>query len=212
MQITGGKVSFKRSYQPEAYGSKGAEAELTFTLTEGEALEDKMVSTGAAVMQQVSDMLQAPRPAARTAPAAPTHAQLDQMIHDQHGPAAPSPEKPAPVTKPTTQRKMPDKKKPVATPSTDALGDVPQIRSNPENRVELDANGAPPGDKQLDDAPITDKDLGDMCNRAAGRLLTTHGAEASKKVRELIQKYAPRVAEIAADKRKAFKAELEALK
>jgi membrane protein involved in colicin uptake len=37
-QITGGKVSFKRSFQPEQYGSRGAEAELSFVVAEGEDL------------------------------------------------------------------------------------------------------------------------------------------------------------------------------
>ena len=37
-QITGGRVSFKRSFQPEQYGSRGAEAELSFSVAEGEDL------------------------------------------------------------------------------------------------------------------------------------------------------------------------------
>jgi hypothetical protein len=37
-QITGGRVSFKRQFQPEQYGSRGAEAELTFVVGEGEDL------------------------------------------------------------------------------------------------------------------------------------------------------------------------------
>jgi hypothetical protein len=37
-QISGGKVSFKRTFQPEQYGSRGAEAELSFVLAEGEDL------------------------------------------------------------------------------------------------------------------------------------------------------------------------------
>jgi hypothetical protein len=38
-QITGGKVTFKRAFQPEQYGSRGSEAELSFSMAEGDTLE-----------------------------------------------------------------------------------------------------------------------------------------------------------------------------
>lgn len=209
MNITGGRIIFGRTVQPAQYESKKSEVELAFTLAEGEELGTSLDIVGAQVQAKALELV-------GLRPSGLVVAKLAEIpiIHDQHGPAAP-----APVIEKTTTRKMPSKKKPdiavgdltTATPAQvhnaigDVLGDVPQIRKNPEDRKE-------PEQLELADAPITDKDLGDLCNRAAGRLLTTHGAEASKKVRELIQKYAPRVAEIAADKRKAFKAELEALK
>ena len=37
-QVTGGKVSFSRKFQPEQYGSRGAEAEISFIVAEGEDL------------------------------------------------------------------------------------------------------------------------------------------------------------------------------
>lgn len=198
--IIGGKVTFKT---PQGFEHKGAVVELSFdnendldraaALAQKKALE--MVGLSAA------GVIIPPASAQKTAA-------TSEMIHDQHGPAAPAPE----TSAKTTTRKMPGPKAKKEETLNDPLGDVPQIRSNPEDRKEPEAK-ADTGTDLGGDAPITDKDLGDHCNRAAGRLITAHpNGEAAKLVRALVSKFAPRVAEIAADKRKTFLAELDALK
>jgi hypothetical protein len=223
--ITGGKVTFKT---PSGFEHKSSVVELTF---DSEADLDR----AAALAQKKALEMVGLSSAGIIIPPATVQKQLEvarqvmdenkevlAMLHDEHGPATPAPDT-KPVAEKTTVRKMPGKTKAKEEPKADivpdtkpavadALGDVPQIRTNPEDRKEPEAKVELAGADLGGDAPLTDKDLGDLCNRAAGKLLTTHGAEASKKVRELIQKYAPRVAEIPAEKRKAFKAELEALK
>jgi hypothetical protein len=56
MQIIGGKVSFKRSFQPEQYGSKGADVEISFSLTEGEQLGDQLDKIGAMVKAKALEL------------------------------------------------------------------------------------------------------------------------------------------------------------
>src|ERR1017187_8769419 len=53
MQINGGKVSFKRSYQPEQYGSKGAEVEISFSMAEEEVLTTQLDDVGKLVKAKV---------------------------------------------------------------------------------------------------------------------------------------------------------------
>src|ERR1017187_5018546 len=53
MQINGGKVSFKRSYQPEQYGSKGAEVEISFSMAEEEVLTTQLDEVGKLVKAKV---------------------------------------------------------------------------------------------------------------------------------------------------------------
>lgn len=57
MQITGGRVSFKRQYQPEQYGSKGAEVELSFSLAEGEVLGKQLDQVGVQVVAKALELL-----------------------------------------------------------------------------------------------------------------------------------------------------------
>lgn len=51
MQITGGKVTYSRTKQPAPYESVRGEAELYFTLEEGEDVDTVMDEVGAIVKE-----------------------------------------------------------------------------------------------------------------------------------------------------------------
>jgi hypothetical protein len=53
MQITSGRVVYKRTIQPAQFESKSAEIELSFSLAEGEELGDAIVDTMEAAKEEV---------------------------------------------------------------------------------------------------------------------------------------------------------------
>lgn len=64
-QITGGTISFKRAFQPEQYGSRGAEAILHFSMAEGDPYEqavELMDRVGALAQGKVMELVYAKAP------------------------------------------------------------------------------------------------------------------------------------------------------
>lgn len=198
MQITGGKVAFKRSYQPEQYGSKGADVEITFTLQEGEELGAQLDHVGNLVKAQVLRLCNIKTEALGNAPAdvvkagtitGTTIAPKDVVV----GTVTPKPE----TTKPPKGRTKSDlEAEKIAaaggtTPPKSEAASAPakDQAAEPEQSEGEDIEGF-----NEDDTPapeISDVELSSAMNATVARLDPTNGKTTAKLIKALIQTFKP---------------------
>lgn len=174
--LTSGKITYGRTVQPAQYESKKAEAEICFTAQDDGSDFDAMLAIAAATaIEKVHEMV-----GLKSAKAAPTGANTTGPSGSGGGAHAPAA---APATGRTKQdienEKMAElnaAKAPAATPRVPraaakpkAEEPKPQITTNPEDRVQPEADDS--FDDFSDAAPVvavTDADLTAACTKANG--------------------------------------------
>lgn len=180
MQIIGGKVSFKRAYQPEQYGSKGAEVEISFSLGEGEELGTKLDEVGVLVKNKTLELC-----GIRTEKvgAAPPDVKLEP---------APKAEVPA-KTKADLEKEQTDKlNAKVKTEKKPAPKSEAAPAPAKEKAVEPEAEGEDLGGATFDEdaeenqPDVTGEVMSQAMNAAVARLNKVHGGAAPKLVKALI--------------------------
>lgn len=185
MQIIGGKVSFKRSYQPEQYGSKGAEVELSFSLAEGEPFGAQLDDVAKLVKTKVLQLCNIKTEALGNAPADVKNAGALEGVAVE---TAVKPDK----VKPTRT------KADLEADATAKLGGKPGPKSEAAPSASANQAAQEPADDlegfDEDAVPareIPDTELSSAMNRVVGVLKTKHGTAAPGMVRDLIQTFKP---------------------
>lgn len=230
--ITGGKVIFGRTVQPQQFESKRAEVEIMFSVPEGAD-----ASAGLAMLNEAASLAQAkalelvglkqstPAPVGATvsktvaevtdkkADKAPTKTKADLEAEQKAALEAKAAAKDKADATAENEAKIKAALKQAAADAAAIVDDKPQISTNPEDRKDPAVVEDPAAitDESLftaDDTPVTDADL------------RTHIMKVNEKlkngpaIRQLIGKYVKPgqgAAEIPMDKRKAFLTELDAL-
>lgn len=220
MQITGGKISFKRSFQPEQYGSKGAEVEISFLLAEGEEIGNKLDAVGVMVKGKALELCNLKTEAKANVPADVETAKTSVPVTGQKETAAA-----ALNAKDTTETvakagkgNQGGKKEPLG--KVDASGIPEGLKRTAENKVkEVEAEGEDLGEAFDEDAAesqpeVTDLMLASAATRKVAALKEKHAGKAPVLVKELITKFvAPpkKMADIPQNLRQEFLKKLEEL-
>jgi hypothetical protein len=219
-QINGGTVTFKRSFQPEQYGSRGAEVALSFTIFEGEELGDMLDRAGALARDKVMELVYAKAPVGAKA----VVADLPAPKHEKASPAVEAIAAAVVVADKVEGKEQAAAKlnaKDVAMKKTlakvaKAVGATPAAAPAEDPFAEPKANIST-GEERVDNLDdvlgvegpvITPKDLQD----AVTKKHATFGR--GQEIRAVVNKYVTHpatVKEIPVDKRAAFIAEIEAL-
>lgn len=211
--LTGGRIVFGKTVQPEPYHSNKAEAEFSFTVPEGvsteEALRTIQYVQDLAVVK-VHDMLgkkveakvasaatATPKTGGTAAPVVRTKADIEAEVT-------------AAATKAPAGKAAP--RKPPAAAKGEA---TPNITANPENRVDPaqvddaaaigDEDFGAPVETMVPVVEVTDADLQAACGKKNQEI------KDAIKIRGVIAKYGLQLAAIPQDKRKEFLTELAAL-
>ena len=207
MEIVGGKVSFKRSYQPEQYGSKGAEVEISFSMSEGEELGNKLNEVGAMVKAKALELCgikteKVGNALADVAKAETLVATAETLVAgakpDKAAAAAAMNAKDKPAKKSDAAKVDPEKSAPPAAKSSPA-----------EDFSEFDEDAA---ESQPE---ISDSAMSAAMNKKVGELKAVHAGAAPKLVKELINQFVepPKKShDIPQNLRAEFLKKLEALK
>ena len=179
MQITGGKVSFKRSYQPEQYGSKGAEVEISFMMAEGEALTTQLDDVARIVKAKVLQLCNIKTETLGNAPADVAAAKVEVKTET----AKPSGKTKADLEAAKLKElKNAPKQEAVATPAKEQV-DAP-VASEGEDLGGFDEDKA-------EEPEISDTELSAAMNATVGRLNPTNGGTTPKTIKALIQTFKP---------------------
>lgn len=216
--ILGGSAGYEQSRKIAEYENK--KANISFSVGDGEDAEAQTVKALGMAMTYVLRALGNPvvipdllgqTPPAPVAPVADPGTLTDAQV--------------AAVAAKTTTRRPPKAKTepaPATPPATDpaAIGGeaAPQIRTNPENRVDPAQVTDDPASLFTAEAPaaaVTDKALSDAVTRKNAALVQVHGEKASPMIRKLIGTYVQagqQMYQIPAGSRAKFLEELEALK
>jgi len=239
MQITGGKVTFGRSVQPAQYETKKAEVEITFTLAEGEALGDTLNHAASVAQDKALEMVGLKKAVSSNGTGTTTASQSSSgTTGGKEGYAAAQAAANAPKPEPAPARRgrppNPDKPKPAAAPNiniqpenrvdpadmvdetvidTDAMVDDPVAKAKAAVAAAQAAKDAADLAEMMGtEEPITDKVLIEKVGHKNKVLIDANkGIPQSRRIKELVGKYATHVHSIPADQRKAFLADLEAL-
>ena len=180
MQITGGKVSFKRSYQPEQYGSKGAEVEISFIMAEGEELTTQLDDVARIVKAKV---LQLCNIKTETLGNAPADVAAAAKVEVKTETAKPSGKTKADLEAAKLKElKNAPKQEAVATPAKEQV-DAP-VASEGEDLGGFDEDKA-------EEPEISDTELSAAMNATVGRLNPTNGGTTPKTIKALIQTFKP---------------------
>ena len=179
MQITGGKVSFKRSYQPEQYGSKGAEVEISFMMAEGEALTTQLDDVARIVKAKVLQLCNIKTETLGNAPADVAAAKVEVKTET----AKPSGKTKADLeAAKLTELKNAPKQEAVAAPAKEQV-DAP-VASEGEDLGGFDED-------KVEEPEISDTELSAAMNATVGRLNPTNGGTTPKTIKALIQTFKP---------------------
>lgn len=220
-QLTGGRVLFKRTMQPEQYGTRGAEVELSFSATEGEGQVDWQ-----AYLAQVADQAQAKcmeMMFAKANTAGKALIAVSKNPENRVEPDGPKVTKPKGKTKADLEAEkkadLAGKANGVKFPAVDpAAVEEPaaEISKNPENRVDpAQVTGTSDDDIFAGTPePISDMQLIDAVKKKNGKLQIAQGAQAPIRIRALVAEYVapPKGSrDIPQDKRHEFMTKLEAL-
>ncbi len=209
-QITNGKVAYSRTVKTGDYENKKCEAELQFSVNEGEAYDDVFAAAGAAAVSKVHELLGlAPRtqPAPQAAPVAVAQQPAQTGTSDKDRLAA---QATATASAPAAARK-PRATKPPAAATDPASIDEPQtLAAEMAAKAATQPAADPAGiDEDLFSAEateITDADLMNHITKTNGRVKDAKG------IRNLIGKYVPspgQAKDIPQASRKAFFTELD---
>lgn len=168
MQITGGTVSFLRSVQPAQYETKKAEVILTFTLGEGELLEDKLDAVATLAQSKALEMVGAPKTGAAAiigGAATRTKADIEKEMADKLK-AADTATKEDKVTKrPPSAKKAADEAK--AAAEAVALPDEgTNVRT--QHTVKEGTGNSSPADREISKNPESRTDPADSLDDLLG--------------------------------------------
>jgi hypothetical protein len=213
MQITGGKVSFKRSYQPEQYGSKGAEVEISFMMAEGEELGTKLDDVAKIVKTKALQLCNIKTEALGNAP--PDVVKVAEKIIEQAlaEPTEAKAEKPA-KAKGRTKADL-EAEKIAAAGGGKATVEAAKVEPEGEDL------GATFNEDATPEPEIPDTELSSAMNATVGRLNPSNGNTTPKLIKALIQTFKPhdfpadgvfKSGQIPQNMRKQFLAKLKEMK
>ena len=211
MQVTGGRVSFKRSYQPEQYGSKGAEVEISFSMAEEEVLTTQLDEVGKLVKAKVLQLCNIKTEALGNAP--------PDVVAAAKVTVEPVKEKPKAKTKADLEAEKLASLG-VKSPKSDAA---------PASAKEQSSAAAAPEGEDLggfnedatEEPEIPDTELSSAMNATVGRLNPSNANTTPKLIKALIQTFKPhdfpadgvfKSGQIPQNMRKQFLAKLKELK
>ena len=191
-RITGGTASFEQSRKLAEYENRKASISFAVSADEGEdaaeAVKQALALATQIVLVSLGVLKATPEQAAVIVPDATAEA-----LKKAHAKKLAKAEKEKPKADPAAVGDQGDTPAPVQVGKPDPAEVVEEVSFDP----------AP--------AAVTDKDLIDACNKAAGKF----GAEGGKRVREIVQKYVTypkRAQDITAEARPRFIEELAELK
>ena len=180
MQITGGKVSFKRSYQPEQYGSKGADVEISFMMAEGEELGTKLDDVAKLVKGKVLQLCNIKTETLGNAPADVAKAAFTVETKV---------EPPKPEVKPKAKTK--------ADLEAEKLAALKAKEPEPKVAPEGEDLGGTFSEEDGEQPEISDTEIVTAINATCERLNPTNGNTTPKLIKALIQTFRPH--DLAAD-------------
>ena len=211
MQVTGGRVIFERSYEPEQYGSKGSEVEISFSMAEEEVLTTQLDEVGKLVKAKVLQLCNIKTEALGNAP--------PDVVAAAKVTVEPVKEKPKAKTKADLEAEKLASLG-VKSPKSDAA---------PASAKEQSSAAAAPEGEDLggfnedatEEPEIPDTELSSAMNATVGRLNPSNANTTPKLIKALIQTFKPhdfpadgvfKSGQIPQNMRKQFLAKLKELK